>query len=63
MGIGRIGQRGCRGKRGHSTRAYAEGQLQTLIDVGANPDLMHVYRCRRCARWHVGHRGGAQKRR
>lgn len=47
-GIGHIGQRGCRAKRRHSTRGYAEAHMRTLIDGGANAELLNVYQCRRC---------------
>lgn len=62
-GIGQIGQRACRGKRAHSTRAYAEAQLQELIDGGANADLLRAYQCKHCRSWHVGHIGGSRRKR
>lgn len=61
-GIGQIGQRGCRTKRRHNTRGYAEAQMQNLITGGANPELLNVYQCKRCSGWHVGHRPSNQRK-
>lgn len=30
--------------------------MWSLIRRGANPKVLNVYRCKRCHRWHVGHR-------
>jgi hypothetical protein len=56
-------RRSCAKKQRHPTRAAAEQQLSALIRKrGASPYYMHVYKCRYCGAYHVGHRIGAGKR-
>lgn len=45
----------CDHKRAHSTRAYADAQLRSLVDAGASVGELNVYRCRHCKQFHVGH--------
>ena len=57
-------RRSCDRKERHQTRQSAEEQLNALIRKrGASPYYMHVYKCRHCGAYHVGHRIGAGKRR
>lgn len=49
--------RSCTGKRRHPTKGAAQAALRTYIEQGASPGSMHVYRCRHCGGYHVGHLG------
>lgn len=54
--------RECGTKVRHPSRSHALEHLHQLLNKGASPALMHVYRCRGCLSWHVGHRRGRRKR-
>lgn len=57
-------RRSCRRKQKHDTREAAEQQLTSLIkNRYASPAYMHVYKCRHCGKYHVGHRLGTGGRR
>lgn len=56
-------RRSCRHKHAHPTRQDAHAALASLIARGASPYYMHVYKCRHCGGWHVGHRLGYGGRR
>lgn len=56
----------CDGKRAHANRASAERHKAGLVEAGASPDALNVYRCRHCGLFHVGHivrRNGRRRRR
>lgn len=56
--------RECHGKHPHPNRTTALDAMHSLArNRGAHLADMHVYRCRWCAAWHVGHRRGARRRR
>jgi hypothetical protein len=55
--------RGCKRKKRYETRRAAENSLAGLIRRRyANPDYMHVYKCRWCGWYHVGHLPGGGRR-
>ncbi|MFI0718896.1 hypothetical protein [Streptomyces sp. NPDC021224] len=47
-------RRGCEGKKAHPDRDAARAHMLDLVARGATG--LNVYRCRRCSRFHVGHR-------
>ncbi len=46
------------------SRDEAKRQLRRLEADAADPEahLLNIYRCRHCARWHVGHKHSAVRR-
>jgi hypothetical protein len=48
------GQRGCLGKTMHPSLESAEASRRAQ---GARYYELHAYRCPRCERWHLGHKG------
>lgn len=43
------------GKVTHSDKVTANGALVALLRAGSSAYRLHVYRCRKCKGWHVGH--------
>lgn len=57
-------RRSCKHKRAHKTREEANAALASVIrNRHASPYYMHVYKCRHCGAWHVGHKLGYGGRR
>lgn len=48
------------GKTYHPDRASANEQL-TSLKRDKKAGNMHVYKCTRCAGWHIGHQPGIRK--
>lgn len=47
----------CRGKVGYTSKRQASGALRVALRDGIadRPELMGVYHCRICVKWHMGH--------
>lgn len=54
-------RRACTGKKSHSRRQDADAHRNRLIEQGAAPDGIRVYRCRHCGFLHIGHSGPTGK--
>lgn len=46
----------CDGKVRHDSPDAAHIHLNRLIASGSTPYRWHVYKCRFCPSWHVGHK-------
>lgn len=51
-------RRSCEGKVRHDNPDSAHIALRARIGRGATPYTLHVYRCRHCEGWHIGHKRG-----
>lgn len=43
------------GKIPKKSKGAAEAQLRSLVKLGEKEELLNVYKCSTCNRWHVGH--------
>lgn len=51
----------CEGKIPHTSRRNAEKALYSMNKIGARG--LHVYKCKRCQGYHVGHNPYHQRKR